>query len=406
MTCMNTFYGNIKVDDNNILFKKMHHAFQSFNTNIKYHEYNGNDISYLDNPENNISDLQLEASRGADEVCNTISNAFKTVKSFNTSINFEEIIRLIKKKKKINISFVDNFNDYEESIDIQCSGFDIIYNNTFIPIEFFEIYSPTNNIYFIICECMKNIYYKNKNEDGYYNTYYSVCEEEINIVYKDKFGNYQNGYVEVCSNIDNPDVVNAFYCSGNKGWKCINYNDKYHHINAKNNFFDFKNRNKITFELKMFDCYKEQINTIKCLVQFKNNFSCVIHNENNIDIVNVSNIHHYPHINHNHSLENRIKFIKKNIISNDYFYLNYIKEERKQMIKAFQDYKYSISSYERNISKQNIINLNNTMRKYINIRSKYIKNKVYTIILCLKKNKITIPNEIWINILYFNNLKI
>ena len=46
------------------------------------------------------------------------------------------------------------------------------------------------------------------------------------------------------------------------------------------------------------------------------------------------------------------------------------------------------------------------MLKYKDIRSKKIKNKVYTFALCLQKNEIYVPDEMWIAILYFNNFEI
>mgnify|MGYP001233231723 CR=1 FL=1 len=403
----------INVDNSDILFEEMKCAFQSLDY-FKYVEYEGQPISYFDNPKNGISSLQYEAIEGAREVCYSISNNFDIVKPYKTPReprDFEDIVNLIKKGKKINMCYVNQFtfDYYDNSISIEISGFEIVDRPHEIPMECLEIYSPRNNIYFIICECMKNISFVSNNDKNGYITRYSVGVEKIRIMYRDEFGCLNKGYVSVTSNIDNSDVVNIFYCGGNKGWKCMNYDGKYNYINAKNKFFDFVNKNNITFDLKIYDSYHTQINTIKCTINFKDNFCCKIHNENNINIIYVGDIHiihHNTHLGINESLDYRINIIEKNIISDDYIYFNYIKNARKQFIRAVQENPFNVGCYELNNWKRNIKNISKKMLKYKDIRNKYIKNKIYTFTLCLQKNEIHVPDEMWIAILYYNNFKI
>ena len=139
------------------------------------------------------------------------------------------------------MSYVNKFtfDYYDNSITIDISGFNIIECNEGhyeIPMECCEIYSPRNNIYFIICECMKNIKAVNKNKNYGFLTSYSAGQDEISKMYKDTYGNCDNGYVNVSTNIDDVNVVDAFYCSPNKGYKYINYDGKYHYANAINKF--------------------------------------------------------------------------------------------------------------------------------------------------------------------------
>ena len=269
-----------------------------------------------------------------------------------------------------------------------------------------EIYSPRNNIYFIICECMKNIKAVNKNKNYGYLTSYSAGQDEISIIYKDTYGNCSNGYVNVSTNIDDVNILDAFYCSPYKGYKYINYHGEFHYANAINKFFDFVNKNNITFELKIFDSNNTLINTINCTINFKDNFSCEIHNENNIDIIYVGEIRN---INDNtfesitESIKCRINLIEKNLIWNDSCFFDYIKAARKEFIKEFQENRGWES---RDIWKLKIKNISKMMIKYKDIRSKHIKSKVSTFALCLKKEGITIPNEMWMNILYYNDFEI
>jgi len=408
------FNERINVDNSNSLYEEMKCAFQSLNY-FKYKEYGDNiyevPISYYDNPQKSISELQYYGNDGANHVCGSIRRNFDIVNPYRPPReprDFEDIVYLIKKGKKINMSYVNKFtfDYYDNSITIDISGFEIIDRPHEIPMECCEIYSPRNNIYFIICECMKNIESVNKNKNYGYLTSYSAGQDEISIMYKDTYGNCDNGYVNVSTNIDDVNILDAFYCSPNKGYKYINYDSEYHYINAINKFFDFVNKNKITFELKIFDSYHTLINTINCTINFKDNFSCEIHNENNIDIIYVGKIftiHHDTFESITESLEYRINLIEKNLISNDSCFFDYIKAARKQFIKAFQENR---GWGPRDIWKLKIKNISKMMIKYKDIRSKNIKNKVFTFVLCLLKEGIRIPNEMWINILYYNDFKI
>ena len=411
------FNERINVDNSNSLYEEMKCAFQSLNY-FKYKEYGDNiyevPISYYDNPQKSISELQYYGNDGANHVCGSIRRNFDIVNPYRPPReprDFEDIVYLIKKGKKINMSYVNKFtfDYYDNSITIDISGFDIIECNEGhyeIPMECCEIYSPRNNIYFIICECMKNIESVNKNKNYGYLTSYSAGQDEISIMYKDTYGNCDNGYVNVSTNIDDVNILDAFYCSPYKGYKYINYHGEFHYANAINKFFDFVNKNNITFELKIFDSYHTLINTIKCTINFKDNFSCEIHNENNIDIIYVGKIftiHHDTFESITESLEYRINLIEKNLISNDSCFFDYIKAARKQFIKAFQENR---GWGPRDIWKLKIKNISKMMIKYKDIRSKNIKNKVFTFVLCLLKEGIRIPNEMWINILYYNDFKI
>ena len=114
-------------------------------------------------------------------------------------------------------------------------------------------------------------------------------------------------------------------------------------------------------------------------------------------------MHHNTFESITESLESRINLIEENLIFNDSCFFDYIKAARKDFIKEFQVNKGWGS---RDIWKLKIKNISKMMIKYKDIRSKHIKNKVSTFALCLKKEGITIPNEMWINILYYNDFKI
>ena len=412
------FDERINVDNSDSLYEEMKCAFQSLNY-FKYKEYGGNiyevPISYYDNPQKSISELQYYGKEGANRgVCSSIYYNFRIINPYippREPRDFEDIVYLIKKGKKINMSYVNKFtfDYYDNNITIDISGFDIIECNEGhyeIPMECCEIYSPRNNIYFIICECMKNIEAVNKNKNYGYLTSYSAGQDEISIMYKDTYGYCDNGYVNVSTNIDDVNILDAFYCSPYKGYKYINYHGEFHYTNAINKFFDFVNKNNITFELKIFDSNHTLINTINCTINFKDNFSCEIHNENNIDIIYVGeirNIHHNTFDSITESIKCRINLIEENLIFNDSCFFDYIKAARKEFIKEFQEIRGCGS---RDIWKLKIKNITKMMIKYKDIRSKHIKNKVSTFALCLKKKGITIPNEMWMNILYYNDFEI
>lgn len=448
------FAANISIHSDNTMKDQLEKSFKELISRIPEMENNikkrwihvDNNSGYFYNCNSSeissgISELQSSAIKGAKNIIQDIKDIFAgnyDVDNIETIMNApsskEYISNCIKNKKKINASFTFDYNDttiLHNSIDIYSTDNDIIISTFsedttnierfYIPKEFCKIYSPIDNIYFIIYECMKNINISIDNEYSqgwidFYSNYNSNIEFKIK--YIDPYNKeWCDGFIKVTSHVNDIDV----FCCYNKHYKDINNDTLEHYLTAQTNFLKYLKSNEFQFEIIIYtDTYHRiEVGIIQCLINinYRNEFNIEIYNENNIDICFVGNID-YQHISTTlthytqntiersiiYPLENRINLIEDNIIMPNTQYFCNMKEIRKQIL----EYYHSIDDEDEIIKKMksDIKKMTNKMKKYNNYVNKHIKNNISTYTICLNKKDIQIPPEIWIKICNFINFKL
>ena len=314
---------------------------------------NHNDNNNLQYILKNILNKKNKLLKDENNEYDIIKSNFKTFGELISKNNFiyNKIINIIKKNGKINISNLSNYiistNIFNHYIELE-----ILDNVKFkIPIEYCINYSPNDNIYYLIIEYLKNncknIPYKS------------------NILYKSDYLLYK-GYVIISSNNE-----------------------------------DNKN---IIFNIDIYSSDKLLIDQIKCKY-IENNF--IVNSKNNIKIYFIGNVNieeynfdYYTATNICDNINIFLKYINNGIIPN-MGYFNYIKHERKNMIRS---YSFAYGKIKENV-KYDIELVTFNMKKYLKTKNSLIYQKIIMIIWCIKQYNIILPIELWFIICSYLDVK-
>lgn len=300
--------------------------------------------------------------------------------------NYDKIIDIIKKNKKINISSISDqdysINIFNHLVQIIISKEHLKKKSIIIPIDFCTYFSPRDNIYYLIIEYLKHLKpIEDENSNMKLNSIFKFNPKypyfyKGKILYRDN-NCLKHGYVNISSTLED------IFLSKNKRYE---YN---------NTFNDLMN-NDIVFNIDIYnkDNTNLHVDEINCRYH-DNNFTFT--SLNNINIYFFGNIYteaydfdYYTADEICNNVDVFLKYINNELVPN-LGYFNYVKDTRKNMIKS---YSYSFGTVKNKV-KYDIELVTFYMKKYRKIMNKCILNRISILIYCLKQHNLILPVELW-----------